>query len=47
VEVSIIENISDKLDYGITEEELRELLDDLPNIVKDLENESKDSYIAN
>jgi hypothetical protein len=31
-------DIAKELDVKLTEEELRELLDDLPNILRDLEN---------
>ncbi|HWR07328.1 hypothetical protein [Sporomusa sp.] len=38
-----MDNVTDKLKYNLTEEELRELLSDLPNIIRDLNDESNDS----
>ncbi|MDF2572557.1 MAG: hypothetical protein K0R55_4161 [Sporomusa sp.] len=38
-----MDNVTDKLEYNLTEEELRELLSDLPNIIRDLNDESNDS----
>ncbi|MDF2875593.1 MAG: hypothetical protein K0R22_2276 [Sporomusa sp.] len=38
-----MDNVTDKLEYNLTEEELRELLSDLPNIIRDLNDESNGS----
>ena len=35
-------NIPDKLEYNLTEEELRELLADLPNTIRDSQEENED-----
>ncbi|MDF2571918.1 MAG: hypothetical protein K0R55_3522 [Sporomusa sp.] len=37
-----MDNVTDKLECNLTEEELRELLADLHNIIRDLKDESDD-----
>lgn len=39
-------NIPDKLEYNLTEEELRELLADLPNTIRDSQEENEDLEIS-
>ncbi|XER11113.1 hypothetical protein SATMO3_12830 [Sporomusa aerivorans] len=42
-----MENTSDKIECNLTEEELRELLTDLPNIIRDLNEVSDEPEITN
>ncbi|WP_281253599.1 hypothetical protein SPSIL_055760 [Sporomusa silvacetica DSM 10669] len=42
-----MDNVSDDLNIKLTEEELRELLDGLPDIIRDLKEESDAPEITN